>query len=78
VATSIILAAASRWLKCSKSSVPPAGRSLSRLSISQATARRDLRVLVREKKITRTYGGALGAFDATFAPSPIAALSITR
>ncbi len=33
----------------------------------QATARRDLRVLVREKKITRTYGGALGNFDATFA-----------
>ena len=37
-----------------------------RLGISQATARRDLRVLVREKKITRTYGGALGNFDATF------------
>src|SRR5476649_1263415 len=36
------------------------------LGISQATARRDLRVLVREKKITRTYGGALGHFDATF------------
>jgi DeoR/GlpR family transcriptional regulator of sugar metabolism len=34
--------------------------------MSQATARRDLRVLVREKKITRTYGGALGRFDATF------------
>jgi DeoR/GlpR family transcriptional regulator of sugar metabolism len=38
-----------------------------RLGISEATARRDLRVLVREKKITRTYGGALGTFDATFA-----------
>jgi DeoR/GlpR family transcriptional regulator of sugar metabolism len=37
-----------------------------RLGISQATARRDLRALVREKKITRTYGGALGHFDATF------------
>ena len=37
-----------------------------RLGISQATARRDLRVLVRERKITRTYGGALGQFDATF------------
>ena len=37
------------------------------LGISQATARRDLCVLVREKKITRTYGGALGKFDATFA-----------
>lgn len=45
----------------------PLGEVCARLGISQATARRDLRVLVREKKITRTYGGALGTFDATFA-----------
>jgi DeoR/GlpR family transcriptional regulator of sugar metabolism len=38
-----------------------------RLGISQATARRDMRVLVREDKITRTYGGALARFDATTA-----------
>ena len=45
----------------------PLAEVCARLGISQATARRDLRVLVREKKITRTYGGALGTFDATFA-----------
>ncbi len=39
----------------------------SRLNISEATARRDLSILARERKITRTYGGALGKFDATFA-----------
>jgi DeoR/GlpR family transcriptional regulator of sugar metabolism len=44
----------------------PLAEVCARLDISQATARRDLRVLVREKKITRTYGGALGTFDATF------------
>jgi DeoR/GlpR family transcriptional regulator of sugar metabolism len=44
----------------------PLAEVCARLGISQATARRDLRVLVREKKITRTYGGALGTFDATF------------
>jgi DeoR/GlpR family transcriptional regulator of sugar metabolism len=38
-----------------------------RLGISPATARRDLRALASEKKITRTHGGALGRFDATFA-----------
>jgi DeoR/GlpR family transcriptional regulator of sugar metabolism len=41
----------------------PLAEVCARLGISQATARRDLRVLVREKKITRTYGGALGTFD---------------
>ncbi len=50
----------------------PLAEVCSRLSISEATARRDLRVLAQEKKITRTYGGALyggslGKFDATFA-----------
>lgn len=44
----------------------PLAEVCSRLSISEATARRDLLVLAREKKITRTYGGALGKFDATF------------
>jgi len=42
----------------------PLSEVCSRLGISEATARRDLRVLVREKKITRTYGGALANFDA--------------
>ena len=41
----------------------PLAEVCARLGISQATARRDLRVLVREKKITRTYGGALANFD---------------
>jgi DeoR/GlpR family transcriptional regulator of sugar metabolism len=44
----------------------PLAEVCTRLGISQATARRDLRVLVRERKITRTYGGALRQFDATF------------
>jgi DeoR/GlpR family transcriptional regulator of sugar metabolism len=41
----------------------PLAEVCARLGISEATARRDLRVLVREKKITRTYGGALANFD---------------
>ena len=45
----------------------PLAEVCARLGISQATARRDLRVLAREKKVTRTYGGALGHFDANFA-----------
>jgi DeoR/GlpR family transcriptional regulator of sugar metabolism len=44
----------------------PLAEVCTRFGISEATARRDLRELVREKKITRTYGGALGTFDATF------------
>ena len=36
------------------------------LDISEATARRDLAVLVREKKVTRTYGGALSEFNDRF------------
>ena len=35
--------------------------------ISEATARRDLRVLEKEKKIVRTYGGALAEFNRRFA-----------
>jgi DeoR/GlpR family transcriptional regulator of sugar metabolism len=37
------------------------------LKISEATARRDLRVLEHDRQITRTYGGALSAFDANHA-----------
>jgi len=37
-----------------------------RLGVSEATARRDLAALVKEKKITRTYGGALGEFNDRF------------
>jgi len=45
----------------------PLAEVCSRLRISEATARRDLRVLERELRITRTYGGALSSFDATYA-----------
>ena len=38
----------------------------SRLGVSEATVRRDLAALVREKKITRTYGGALHEFNDRF------------
>jgi DeoR/GlpR family transcriptional regulator of sugar metabolism len=44
----------------------PLAEVCAKFRISAATARRDLRVLQRERKITRTYGGALGAFDAAF------------
>src|SRR5882757_7297390 len=37
-----------------------------RLGVSEATARRDLAALVDEKKITRTYGGALHEFNDRF------------
>jgi len=37
-----------------------------RLGVSEATLRRDLRALVEEKKITRTYGGALHEFNDRF------------
>lgn len=36
------------------------------LGVSEATARRDLSALESEERITRTYGGALGEFNATF------------
>ncbi len=45
----------------------PLAEVCSRLRISEATARRDLRVLERERRVTRTYGGALSSFDATYA-----------
>lgn len=66
VATSIILARRNSLAKLLENRYLPLAEVCARLGISQATARRDLRVLVREKKITRTYGGALGNFDATF------------
>ena len=37
-----------------------------RLEVSEATLRRDLAALVQEKKITRTYGGALSEFNDRF------------
>jgi DeoR/GlpR family transcriptional regulator of sugar metabolism len=67
VATSIILARRKSLAELIENHrYLPLSEVCARLGISQATARRDLRVLVREKKITRTYGGALGIFDATF------------
>jgi DeoR/GlpR family transcriptional regulator of sugar metabolism len=36
------------------------------LGVSEATARRDLSALESEDRIKRTYGGALGEFNATF------------
>ncbi|HEX4140769.1 MAG TPA: DeoR/GlpR family DNA-binding transcription regulator [Candidatus Methylacidiphilales bacterium] len=45
----------------------PLAEVCSRLKISEATARRDLRVLEGERRVTRTYGGALSSFDATYA-----------
>jgi DeoR/GlpR family transcriptional regulator of sugar metabolism len=66
VATSVILARRKSLAELLQSHhYLPLAEVCSRLGISQATARRDLRVLVREKKITRTYGGALARFDAT-------------
>jgi len=68
VATSIILARRKSLAELLENHrYLPLAEVCSRLGVSEATARRDLRVLVREKKITRTYGGALGNFDATFA-----------
>jgi len=67
VATSVILARRKSLAEMLENHrYLPLAEVCARLGISQATARRDLRVLVREKKITRTYGGALGTFDATF------------
>jgi len=37
-----------------------------RLDVSEATARRDLAALVQDKRITRTYGGALSEFNDRF------------
>jgi DeoR/GlpR family transcriptional regulator of sugar metabolism len=67
VATSVILARRKSLAELLKNHrYLPLAEVCSHFGISKATARRDLRVLVKEKKITRTYGGALGNFDATF------------
>ena len=44
----------------------PVKELCTRLDVSEATVRRDLAALVREKKITRTYGGALHEFNDRF------------
>ena len=44
----------------------PVKELCSRLNVSEATVRRDLATLAREKKITRTYGGALHEFNDRF------------
>lgn len=45
----------------------PVNELCDRLNISEATARRDLAVLQNEKKLKRTYGGALTDFERSFA-----------
>jgi len=44
----------------------PISQLCDELRVSEATARRDLSALESEERITRTYGGALGEFNATF------------
>ena len=44
----------------------PISQLCEELGVSEATARRDLSALEKEERITRTYGGALGEFNATF------------
>lgn len=44
----------------------PISELCNQLGVSEATARRDLTALEGEERITRTYGGALGEFNATF------------
>jgi DeoR/GlpR family transcriptional regulator of sugar metabolism len=67
VAASTILARRKSLAELLANRYLPLAEVCSRFGISEATARRDLRILARENKITRTYGGALGNFDATFA-----------
>jgi len=66
VATSVILARRKSLARLLASHrYMPIAEVCSRLGVSPATARRDLSALARENHITRTYGGALSAFDAT-------------
>jgi len=44
----------------------PLSELCQQLGVSEATARRDLSALESEERITRTYGGALGEFNANF------------
>jgi len=67
VAKSTILARRRSLAQLLENRYLPLAEVCARFGVSEATARRDLSVLVRERKITRTYGGALGRFDATYA-----------
>lgn len=66
VATSVITARRKSLARALENRYLPLAEVCARFKISPATARRDFRALARERKITRTYGGALGKFDATF------------
>ena len=44
----------------------PVSRICERLGVSEATARRDLAVLESERRVLRTYGGALSEFNRQF------------
>jgi len=44
------------------------GELSNRFSVSEATIRRDLRILEQEKRVMRTYGGALSEYDELFIP----------
>jgi len=46
----------------------PIGELCKRFRISEATARRDLAALQRERTIVRTFGGAMADYDRRFAP----------
>jgi DeoR/GlpR family transcriptional regulator of sugar metabolism len=46
----------------------PIGELCKRFQISEATARRDLEALSRQKSIVRTFGGAMADYDRRFAP----------
>jgi DeoR family fructose operon transcriptional repressor len=46
----------------------PVGELCRRFRISQATARRDLAALSKDKSIVRTFGGAMADYDRRFAP----------
>ena len=46
----------------------PVGEICRRLGVSEATARRDLVAIAAEGRITRTYGGALADYNASFTP----------
>jgi len=55
----------------------PVGELCKRLQVSEATARRDLAALVEEKKIKRTYGGAVSEFENRY-PSFIERMDTSR
>lgn len=46
----------------------PVGELCRKFGISEATARRDLAALSRDKSIVRTFGGAMADYDRRFAP----------